>query len=244
MPAELLVLGGTRMARKAATALAASGWQVVYSLAGLTSAPALPCGVRLRTGGFGGAKGLALWLQANKTCAIIDATHPFARTMHSNAAMAARMAAIPCLRLEPPPFQPARRDIWIRVPDAAHAARTIPPHMRLFAALGSHGLAKLAARTDLHIMARVMTPPTWPVPPRWRILITRPSPTMASELARLRALRTQAIICRNSGARSAIPLLHAARILRLPVIMISRPKQEHGKAFHDLKALMAALRKS
>ena len=74
---KILVLGGTGDAVAMATK-AAEKFDITYSLAGRTSHPALPDGVTIRTGGFGGPHALADWLGENNIGAVIDATHPFA----------------------------------------------------------------------------------------------------------------------------------------------------------------------
>ncbi len=50
---------------------------MVTSLAGRTATPALPPG-EVRSGGFGGADGLAAYLSSLRLAAVVDATHPFA----------------------------------------------------------------------------------------------------------------------------------------------------------------------
>ena len=57
----VLVLGGTAEARALARVLVDGGVPVVSSLAGRTSDPELPAG-EVRTGGFGGADGLAAYV--------------------------------------------------------------------------------------------------------------------------------------------------------------------------------------
>ena len=58
---------------------------MTLSLAGRTAAPA-PQGVPVRVGGFGGSKGLAKYLAAERINVLIDATHPYAATMSDSAA--------------------------------------------------------------------------------------------------------------------------------------------------------------
>jgi precorrin-6A/cobalt-precorrin-6A reductase len=64
----VLVLGGTAEARALAAALVDDGVDVLSSLAGRVSEPALPVG-RVRTGGFGGVEGLALFLVEHRAAA-------------------------------------------------------------------------------------------------------------------------------------------------------------------------------
>ena len=58
------------------------------SLAGRTATPALQP-VPTRIGGFGGAEGLANYLNDQKIDVLVDATHPYAAVISVNAANAA-----------------------------------------------------------------------------------------------------------------------------------------------------------
>ena len=62
----------------------------------------LPLPGDVRIGGFGGVDGLAAWLRAHGTDAVVDATHPFAATMTAHAAAACAAAGVPLLRLQRP----------------------------------------------------------------------------------------------------------------------------------------------
>ena len=220
---HLLVLGGSREGRELAARLVADGLSVTYALAGRTPRPALPPGARTHRGGFGGAAGLARWLAQARIAALVDATHPFAVRMQANAARACAMAGVPRLRLSRPPWRPGRGDRWIEVPDAAAAAHLLPRGARLLAALGGHGLRGLVHRPDLWLHARLLTPPAFAVPPRWRLLPAAPRTAVAAEMALLRAVAARWLIVRNAGGAAGRPRLLAARRLGLPVIMLARP---------------------
>ena len=87
-PLRVLVLGGTSEARALAAALERDpAVDVTSSLAGRVASPALPEG-RTRVGGFGGAQGLARWLQREGVDQVVDATHPFAARISASAAAA------------------------------------------------------------------------------------------------------------------------------------------------------------
>src|SRR5260370_38998563 len=92
---RVLILGGTTEAAELARLLAADPrFEPTLSLAGRTLKPrAQP--VRTRTGGFGGADGLAAWLAQESIEAVIDATHPYADQISSNAVAACGRLAIP-----------------------------------------------------------------------------------------------------------------------------------------------------
>ena len=81
--------------------LTAAGYDVLTSLAGRVSAPALPVG-RVRIGGFGGVDGLSEFLSQHHIAAVVDATHPFAAQISANAEQAAARSGRPLLRLARP----------------------------------------------------------------------------------------------------------------------------------------------
>ena len=87
---------------------------VTLSLAGRTAEP-LPQAVPVRSGGFGGAEGLAAYLRDERIDALIDATHPFAAVISANAARAAEMTRVPLLALRRPPWRREAGDDWIEV---------------------------------------------------------------------------------------------------------------------------------
>ena len=97
----VVILGGTAEARQLAAALIADGIEVVSSLAGRVRNPRLPAGP-VRIGGFGGADGLAAYLRDHEVSALVDATHPFAVQITTNALQAASVTNTPLIRLERP----------------------------------------------------------------------------------------------------------------------------------------------
>ncbi|MEM8877838.1 MAG: precorrin-6A/cobalt-precorrin-6A reductase, partial [Pseudomonadota bacterium] len=122
---RILILGGTGDARKLAQRLAESpDYAVIYSVAGTTTSPLLP-DCEVRHGGFGGVEGLASFLESNSVRLLVDATHPYAAQMSSNAAKAASNAGVPLLALRRPPWSPGPDDNWQMVPDMAAAAKAI-----------------------------------------------------------------------------------------------------------------------
>ncbi len=221
---SVLVLGGTEEARKISSLLANRGVPVIYSLAGVTARPRSPGkGVTLRIGGFGGGEGLKRYLVEQDVAVVIDATHPFAARMQVHAAEACSALGLSIVRLHRHPWRPQRDDRWIRVSSITNAAEILPESARVFAALGARGLQGLTCRRDLHVAARMLSPPQWSLPPRWRILLAPPRKTAAQEAALLRSLRMEWLICRNAGGAAGLPRLQAARMCGLPVIMIEPP---------------------
>lgn len=223
--ARVLILGGTGEARALARELAGRpGLHVTSSLAGRVRRPQLPPG-DVRVGGFGGADGLADWLRRERVRAVVDATHPFARTITDNAVRAARRAGCPMLVLRRPAWEPGPGDDWRPVPSMPAAAALLPElGERVFLTTGRQGLAHFA-ELDLHFLVRAVDPPEPPLPPRTSVLLARGPFSVDDELALLREHRIDVLVSKNSGGSMTSAKLTAARELGLPVVMVQRPPQ-------------------
>ncbi|MCC2687781.1 MAG: cobalt-precorrin-6X reductase, partial [Rhizobiaceae bacterium] len=98
--------------------------------------------VPVRTGGFGGAAGLAAYLAGHDIGVLVDATHPSAARISANAAAAARTARVPIVALRRPAWQRRAGDRWIMVDNAAEAATALGEvPRRVFLALGRQEVA-------------------------------------------------------------------------------------------------------
>ena len=109
---RVLILGGTTEASALAELVAGdSRFEATLSLAGRTTAPrAQP--IATRVGGFGGADGLARYIEEQAIEAMIDATHPYADQMSANAVAASRQRGVPLASLVRPAWQAERGDDW------------------------------------------------------------------------------------------------------------------------------------
>jgi precorrin-6A/cobalt-precorrin-6A reductase len=222
---KLLILGGSGEAADLARALDGDArYDVTLSLAGRTTDPALLPG-RLRTGGFGGADGLARVLAEERFDLLIDATHPFARQMKANAVEAGKIAGTKFLAIRRPPWVPREGDRWIMVDnlDAAAAAIGQDPR-RVFLTTGRMELAPFrSAPQHLYIVRSVEAPSPDELPPRVELITARGPFNVADEHALLEAHRIEVIVTKNSGGAGAAAKLDGARALSLPVIMVERP---------------------
>lgn len=184
-----------------------------------------PQPVAQRIGGFGGVEGLATYLRDNRISHLIDATHPFAARMSTNAVQAAAEAAVPLIALSRPPWQPQTGDRWQRVPDieAAVAALAGPPQ-RVMLAIGRMHLAAFAAQPQHHYLLRLVDTPAAPPPlPDHAMVVERGPFTAKADAALMREHGIGLIVSKNAGGNGAVAKLEAARALGLPVIMIDRP---------------------
>lgn len=221
----MLVLGGTAEARTLATRLAADGLDVVSSLQGQVSRPALPAG-EVRIGGFGGADGLATYLRDERIERVLDATHPFAATITRHAVQACARTATPLLAIVRPPWAPAPGDRWIPVADVAAAAlavRDAPVGGTVLLTTGRRDLAAFAGDDAHAFVVRAVDPPGGPMPARTSVVRARGPFDVEGETALLRRHDVSLLVTRNSGGPLTAAKLTAARDVGVPVIMIERP---------------------
>ncbi|MET8944990.1 cobalt-precorrin-6A reductase [Streptomyces sp. NPDC004542] len=226
---HVLVLGGTTEARRLAAGLTARGGvRVTTSLAGRVARPGALEG-EVRTGGFGGAEGLARWLREHRVDAVVDATHPFAAGITAHAARAATATGVPLLVLRRPGWRPAAGDRWHPVPSLGAAADALPAlGRRVFLTTGRLGLSAFAHLDDLHFVVRSVEPPGPPAPAHLEVLLARGPFTVAGELQALRGHRIDVLVTKDSGGEATAAKLAAARELGLPVVVVRRPPLPEG----------------
>ena len=226
MPAKrVLILGGTAEARQLADALAHEPtFEVITSLAGRTSEPSLPES-DVRIGGFGGVEGLMRYLADQHIALVIDATHPFAAAISRNAFQACRASAVRYLHLVRPAWVEQPGDAWTVVSDIRAAAQALQPGQRVFLTIGSGELQPFAeSASKIYFIARMIEPPSEPLPDGFQIVLARPPFSLGDEIAFLRDRAIDVLVTKNAGGRSTYAKIEAARRLALPVVMVERPK--------------------
>lgn len=222
---KVLLLGGTSEASALARALAGSpDVEATLSLAGRTREPSVQP-IPTRIGGFGGADGLAGYLEREGIGALVDATHPFAAQMSANAVAAAAAVGIPLLRVERPPWVPVDGDRWIEVASIQEAGAALGESpRRVFLTVGRLDLAPFAARPEHHYLVRAIDLPDPALLPGAKWLAGRGPFTFDDEIALLRGAGIDILVTKNSGAAATSAKLTAARALGLPVVMVRRPQ--------------------
>lgn len=225
MPSRrLLLLGGTGQAVELASLLVAAGFDVTTSLAGVTETPRLPPGKLLR-GGFGGSEGLCRYLSEHQIELVVDATHAFARQISQNAAVAARQAEVPIMRLELPAWQADDNDNWTSVHSVSEAAAILPSGARVLLTIGRKEIAPFVSRADVSGLARMIEPPAQPLPSNWNLVLARPPFLTGDEVLLMRRNSISHLVSKNAGGAMTEAKLEAARRLSMPVVMIERPQK-------------------
>jgi precorrin-6A/cobalt-precorrin-6A reductase len=227
---RLLLLAGSTEATTLARRLADSGiCSVISSFAGRVTKLSLPPG-DVRVGGFGGVEGLTEWLQQESVTAVVDATHPFTAAMPWHAEAACRACGIPRLRVLRAEWHAEAGDDWHLVPQLSAAAQELEAieARRVFLTTGRQELRPFARLEKTWFLVRAIEDPD-PLPlARVEVLLSRGPFDLASERALMKSHDIDALVTKNSGGTAAAPKLVAARELRIPVVMVTRPTQPSG----------------
>ncbi len=244
MKKNILILGGSSEAFNLAEKLENhASYHPISSLAGRTSVPRKPAGT-YRTGGFGGVDGLAYYIKQETISAIIDATHPFAQKITTNASSAANQTNCPIIHISRPPWQKEKGDNWIEVDTMQEAAEKITPsHSPCFLTIGRLELSAFLNRTDIEFLCRAIEPPksTDPIkqniripknedqwPENFRFIYAKGPYDYENEISLIKQQNIQSIVTKNSGGDKAKAKLDVARDLDIPVVMIKRPSPLKG----------------
>jgi len=240
---RILILGGTAEARALAQALAARGeYEATVSLAGRTAEP-LPQAVPVRSGGFGGADGLARYLRDADVDVLIDATHPFAAAISANAVQAAESANVKLLALRRPPWEKVSGDNWIEVESVEQAVTALgDTPKRVFLALGRNELQPFTAAPQHSYLVRSVDPVDPPLAVRDAVYIAARGPFSEEEDRDLLTRHEiEAIVAKNSGGTATYSKIAAARALGLPVVMLKRPALPDAASVATVEEVVAWL---
>lgn len=242
---KVLILGGTGDAVKLAAKLDhIPHIEVISSLAGRTKQPAALVG-KVRIGGFGGAEGLANYLQEHGIDFLIDATHPCAGQITHNGAIASQIAHIPHLMLVRPQWEKQVDDHWIEVETVEAAAQAIPESIkRVFITSGRQQLEPFLQRSqtypDTWYLIRSIDPPDLELP-HSKVLLDRGPFNLEQERELLREYQIGAIVSKNSGGNATYAKIIAARELGIPIVMVQRPAMPEGDKVTSIDEVIAWL---
>ncbi|WLH13380.1 cobalt-precorrin-6A reductase [Pseudomonas hefeiensis] len=215
---RILLLGGVTEALAIARTL---GPTHIYSLAGIGRVPTdLICQVRV--GGYGGAEGLAQFIQDQDIDLLLDATHPYAAQISHNAAHAARACSTPCWALRRPAWQPQAGDDWREVADWAELIQALQPFHRPLFTLGREPLQHLhEIPPEQFWTLRALD--VYPGNERCEVIDARGPFHIEGERELFERRQIDVLISKNSGSTATEPKLEVARERGVPVLVLRRP---------------------
>lgn len=237
---KTLILGGTTEASRLAQALADKNITAIFSYAGRVAQPK-PQPLPIRTGGFGGVDGLVDFIHQNHISHIIDATHPFAQQMSSNACAASEKTGIKLLAFTRPAWQPTQGEQWTSVSDIAAAAKLLGSlqSKRVMLAIGRLHLNQFKQHKQHFYLLRMVDQTQQALPfDKYEVIVDRGPFNLDSERELLGNKRIDLIVSKNGGGKGAEAKLIAARELGIPIIMIERPDIPARPETDSLEAVM------
>lgn len=237
MSGRILLLGGVTEALAIARLL---GPEHVYSLAGIGRIPQdLACQVRV--GGYGGADGLADYVQRERIELLIDATHPYAAQISANAAQAAKAASIPCWALRRPAWQPQPGDDWREVEGWDALIDALAPFKRPLFTLGREPLQHLED-IPAHQFWTLRALEACAGNERCEVIGARGPFNLEDERALFERRQIDVLVSKNSGSAATEPKLEVARERGVPVLVLKRPElPEVDRLFGSVAQLREAL---
>ncbi|WP_406648869.1 cobalt-precorrin-6A reductase [Aliisedimentitalea scapharcae] len=239
---RILLLGGTTEASRLASVLAERGADAVFSYAGRTASPvAQP--LPMRVGGYGGVGGLVQYLSRENITHVIDATHPFAAQMSTNAVAACAQAGVKLAALERAPWQAAEGDSWLHVSDMQGAVAALPEDkVNVFLAIGKQNLDVFAAKPQHHYLLRLVDAPEAALPlPDTSLVIARGPFDADTDTALMLEHAITHVVAKNAGGAGAEAKLIAARTLGATIIMIDRPQVPQRRILRSVDQVLAWL---
>ncbi|TDF85234.1 cobalt-precorrin-6A reductase [Pseudomonas sp. H9] len=234
---RILLLGGVTEALAIARTL---GPEHVYSLVGIGRVPTdLNCQVRV--GGFGGAEGLAAYLQAEHIDLLIDATHPYAAQISANAARASQLTGTPCWALRRPAWQAQPGDDWREVTGWAELIEALRPFQRPLFTLGREPLQHLNEIPPQQFWT-LRALEACPGNERCEVIGARGPFLLEDERRLFERRQIDVLVSKNSGSVATEPKLDVARERGVPVLILKRPELPVvDRVFFTVDELIAAL---
>jgi precorrin-6A/cobalt-precorrin-6A reductase len=230
---RILILGGTSEAAalaERAVDMFGDDVEVISSLAGRLKKPKrVLCGT-VRIGGFGGIQGLVDYLKQNAISLVIDATHPFAATISSNAYAACTQAEVQRFMLLREPWRLPGGYPWIEMDDLDQAAEVLPQFsQRAFLTIGVKGIPAFSNVSDVHFLVRLIAPPEEDLPlDDYEVVEGRPPFLLEDEQSLMEHHKIDTLITKHSGGKACEAKLVAARNLGVRIVLVKRPAVEPG----------------
>ena len=194
-----------------------------------------------RIGGFGGITGMVDFIQQQRITHLIDATHPFAQKISVNASKAAKITGVRFATLERPEWVPRSDDNWTRVKNVTQAVNSLnKTSERIFLAIGKQNIGQFMTQDQHFYLLRVVEEGQLDISQSICHVIYSKGPFQFEEDKEiLLNYKINKVIAKNSGGNGAWAKIDAARVLKIPVVMIDRPKMPKRVIFTTVEEVLS-----
>jgi len=193
--------------------------RLIASLAGVTREPvAYPCAMRV--GGFGGVDAMVQWMEGEGVVALVDASHPFAEQMSSNAQIAAARLGVPYAMLRRAAWSVEKH--WKEFADLQALAQALPVGARVMLTTGRGEIDAFAAREDVSFLLRSIEP-VGGLPAHINAVLGRPPFSLRDERVLMRGEGITHLVTKNSGGDRPAKL-DAADALGVAIFLYVSPR--------------------
>jgi len=251
----ILVLAGTLDGRQLAAELAGQGQEVLLSVVSEYGGElARDSRLTVRVGPLD-LVGLVALMKQKEVKVVVDASHPYAVNASQNAMLACRDESIPYIRYERPVVPLPVYDRLYEVCDASEAATTAARLGNVvFLTTGSRSLPIFKSEPLLvnkRLIVRVLPEPAvlqecldLGFLPRDIIAMQGPF-SHELNVAMFQDFQTEVVVTKNSGqVGGSDTKISAAMALRLPLVIIGRPKMDYGIASYSQPEIITLVKEA
>lgn len=251
----ILVLAGTRDGREIAAGLHAAGYEVMVSVVSDYGRDlAEQSGVRAQAAALTEGE-LECFIREKGISLVVDATHPFAVNVSSNASRAADRAGVPCIRYERPLSELPDYPLLLVAKDMEEAAgKAVAAGKTVFLTTGSHTLPLFRAAaegTDCRLIARVLPQPdviaaclAAGFTPGDIVALQGPF-SLALNRVLFQEFGADVMVTKNSGPVGGTDTkIAAAMELGMTVVVVQRPASCGGRVAGSWPELLESIKRS
>ena len=249
----ILLLGGTAETSAMAGLLAPLGRRTLALTATSTPLDTGQAHGAVRRAGKLDKDGLLALIRDEGAEAVVDVAHPYAAALHANARAAADEADIPYLAYSRPEARVEYEMLYHAESHQAAAELAFSLGGAVLLTTGSRNLtqyARMARHTGKKVVARVLDDPESLRACQMEgfnedeIIAGRGPFSIEANLEHIEKYEIGALVTKDSGAAGGVPeKIEAARLAKIPVVMVSRPAGQAPGTFADMESLVAELRR-
>ena len=222
---KILIIGGTREGNKLASFFEDHNLKYIISYAGVIK-EVFKKKFKKRVGGFGGRVGISDYIKKNKITHVIDASHPFSPKISLNTLNACKSNNTPIIRYTRKPWFKRKGDNWIKVKNFDESTDYLKGNAKnVFLAIGKKNLQTYKKHPQHCYLLRVINKINIKnFFPNQKCIAFNSTLTIEEEINILKRYKIELVVSKNSGGDLAYKKIIAARELKIPVIIIDRPK--------------------